>query len=204
MKLDGAEMNVLLRDVQTPSVPSNRLHVDFQRIDPNTKMHMKVPLHFINDDIAPGVKLAGGIVSHVMNEMNVSCLPKDLPEFIEVDLANLAAGHSLHVNDMPMPTGVEIVERAKIEDPAVATIMIPSAVAVEEEATADRRCRCTGYRQAAKDKVDDKAGAKARPRKKRRRNSRHQRFFAAVARSGSPGGQFFYGSAILRCAQNDR
>ena len=73
------------------SVPQQVLHIDFQRVDAKKKIHMKVPLHFINADIAPGVKTGGGIVSHVMNELDITCLPDDLPEFIEVDLAHLAA-----------------------------------------------------------------------------------------------------------------
>ena len=69
---------------------------------------MKVPLHFVNADIAPGVKTGGGIVSHVMNELDITCLPEDLPEFIEVDLAHLAVGHSIHVSDLKLPKGVEV------------------------------------------------------------------------------------------------
>ena len=98
------------------------MHVDFQRVNPKEKIHMKVPLHFINADIAPGVKLSGGIVSHVMTEVDVTCLPKDLPEFIEVDLANLAAGHSIHMSELKLPKGVELVPLTKGDDLAVATI----------------------------------------------------------------------------------
>ena len=112
------------------------LHIDFQRVDPNKKIHMKVPLHFINADIAPGVKLSGGIVSHVLTELDVSCLPKDLPEFIEVDLANLAAGNTLHLSDLQLPPGVEIPALLKGDDLPVATIVIPRAVAAEEAAAA--------------------------------------------------------------------
>ena len=80
------------------------LHVDFQRVDQNKKIHMKVPLHFINAEVSPGVKLSGGIVSHVFTELDISCLPKDLPEFIEVDLIDLAANNSVHLKDLKMPT----------------------------------------------------------------------------------------------------
>jgi large subunit ribosomal protein L25 len=86
---------------------------------------MKVPLHFINADIAPGVKLAGSTVNHVMTEADVSCLPKNLPEFIEVDLANLAAGHSIHMSEIKLPKGVEFVQLTHGEDAAVATIPTP-------------------------------------------------------------------------------
>jgi large subunit ribosomal protein L25 len=112
------------------------LHIDFQRVDPNKKIHMKVPLHFINEDVAPGVKLSGGLVSHVLTELDVSCLPKDLPEFIQVDLAELTAGNTLHLSDLTLPEGVEIPALLKGDDLPVATIVIPRAVAAEEAAAA--------------------------------------------------------------------
>jgi ribosomal protein bL25 (Ctc-form) len=105
MKLDGAATKVLLRDVQMHPFRNEILHVDFQRVDENRKIHMKVPLHFINGEISPAVKLNGAIVSHVTTEVDVSCLPKDLPEFIEVDLSQLDVGHSIHVSALKMPGG---------------------------------------------------------------------------------------------------
>ena len=160
MKLDGVDHQVLLRDVQRHPFRLLIGHVDFQRIDANTKIHMKVPLHFINDDIAPGVKLSSGLVSHVLNEINVVCLPKDLPEFIQVDLSNLVAGHSLHVKELPLPAGVEIVAKVKLENPVVATIVIPrAAIAEEEAAAAVAAADVPATAQAAK--VEVKAPAKA-------------------------------------------
>ena len=94
---------------------------------------MKVPLHFINAEISHGVKVAGGIVQHVINDLEISCLPKDLPEFIEVDLANLQAGHSLHLSSLAFPPGVEAIV-PKGEDPTVATVVIPRVLTAEEEA----------------------------------------------------------------------
>ena len=108
------------------------LHADFQRVDANKKIHMKVPLHFVNAEISPGVKVAGGLVQHVMNELEISCLPKDLPEFIEVDLKELQAGHSLHLSGLNLPGGVEALV-PKGEDPTVATIVIPKVMTAEEE-----------------------------------------------------------------------
>ena len=93
LNVGGKKEQVLLRDVQMHPFKQLVLHVDFQRIDPKKKIHVKVPLHFINAEIAPGVKTSGGIVSHVLTEVDVTCLPKDLPEFITVDLIDLAAGH---------------------------------------------------------------------------------------------------------------
>jgi large subunit ribosomal protein L25 len=110
------------------------LHIDFQRVDPNKKIHMKVPLHFINQEVAPGVKLSGGLISHVLTELDVSCLPKDLPEFISVDVGELAAGNTIHLSDLQLPEGVEIPALTKGEDLPVATIAIPRAVAAEEAA----------------------------------------------------------------------
>ncbi len=100
---------VVLRDTQWHSYKPQVLHVDFQRVDATHKVHLKVPLHFINADIAPGVKLGGGIVSHVLNEIDVQCLPGNLPEFIEVDLKDLAADAPLRVADLNLPAGVEVV-----------------------------------------------------------------------------------------------
>lgn len=132
LDLGGKKEPVLLRDYQMHPVRSQVMHVDFQRVNPKEKIHIKVPLHFINAEIAPGVKLSGGNVSHVMTEVDVACLPKDLPEFIEVDLANLAAGHSLHLSELKLAKGVELVPLTKGEDLAVATIVIPRGVAIAE------------------------------------------------------------------------
>jgi large subunit ribosomal protein L25 len=132
LSLDGAEEMCLLRDVQRHAYKLQILHVDFQRIDATHQIHQKVPLHFVNADIAPGVKLSGGMVQHVMTELDVKCLPKDLPEFIEIDLKNLQGGQSLHVTQVPLPTGVEAVLH-KGEDPVVATIVVRGAGAAGEE-----------------------------------------------------------------------
>src|SRR5436190_7390878 len=106
MKLDGAATQVLLRDVQMHPFRNEILHVDFQRVDENRKIHMKVPLHFVNAENSPAVKVSGAIVSHVINELAIVCLPKDLPGFIEVDLSELDTGHSLHVSGVKLPPGV--------------------------------------------------------------------------------------------------
>jgi large subunit ribosomal protein L25 len=108
------------------------LHADFQRVAADRKIHMRVPLHFINEQNSPGVKVAGGLVEHVMKELELSCLPKDLPEFIEVDLGNLQAGHSLHLSAIKLPPGVEPIV-PKGEDPTIATIVIPKVMTAEEE-----------------------------------------------------------------------
>lgn len=120
--LDGKKESVLLRDYQMHPVRNTIQHIDFQRVSATEKIHVKVPFHFMNAEIAPGVKLGGGIVAHVLTEAEVSCLPKDLPEFIEVDLANLEIGHSVHLSQIKLPKGVEFVQLAHGNDAAVASI----------------------------------------------------------------------------------
>ena len=133
--LGGKKEQVLLRDLQMHPFKLQVLHIDFQRVDQSKKIHMKVPLHFVNAEVSPGVKLSGGIVSHVFTELDISCLPKDLPEFIEVDLIDLSANNSVHLKDLKMSPGVEIPALTKGGNPAVATIVIPRAVVSEESAT---------------------------------------------------------------------
>lgn len=134
--LDGARHSVILRDTQWHPYKSQVLHIDFQRVDASHKVHLKVPLHFVNAEICPGVKLEGGIVSHVLNEVDVECLPGNLPEFVEVDLKDLAAGHSIHVSQLVLPVGVELVQHGE-GDPVVATILKTKgeAAAAEEGET---------------------------------------------------------------------
>ena len=132
LEVAGKKESVLLRDIQMHPYKQQVLHVDFQRVDKNKKIHMKVPLHFINAEVAPGVKTSGGIVSHILTEVDISCLPDDLPEFISVDLAELTAGHTLHLSDLVMPKGVETVALSKGENLPVATIVIPRSVLSEE------------------------------------------------------------------------
>jgi large subunit ribosomal protein L25 len=150
LALEGKKESVLLRDFQMHPFRQQVLHVDFQRVAKDKKIHMKVPLHFINAEIAPGVKQGGGIISHVLNELEISCLPADLPEFIEVDLANLDLGHSIHVSDIKLPKGVEIAGHHHAGD-AVATVQVPrgaveaaATAAVEEAATAAPAAAETG------------------------------------------------------------
>ncbi|MDP2794464.1 MAG: 50S ribosomal protein L25/general stress protein Ctc [Sulfurisoma sp.] len=131
INLDGAKEMCLLRDVQRHAYRQLILHVDFQRIDATHVIHQKVPLHFVNADIAPGIKLSGGMVQHVMTEVDVKCLPKDLPAFIEVDLKDLAGGASIHVTQLKLPAGVEAILH-KGEDPVVASIVVRGGGAVEE------------------------------------------------------------------------
>jgi large subunit ribosomal protein L25 len=160
MSYEGVKQQVLLRDVQMHPFKQLVLHVDFQRVDKNKKIHMKVPLHFVNADICPGVKQGGGVVNHIMNEVNIHCLPDDLPEYIEVNLDKLELGHSLHINDLPLPKGVEPIPRVKKDNPAVVTVHVPKVVAVEEDIAAPVT-QITGQTEAeAAAAADGKGGDK--------------------------------------------
>jgi large subunit ribosomal protein L25 len=136
MKLDGTAQKVLLRDVQMHPFRHEVLHVDFQRVDETRRIHMKVPLHFVNEAVSPAVKLGGAIISHIANELDVTCLPKDLPEFIEVDLSTIESGKSVHVSEIKLPAGVTPLTHGK--DPVIATAIVPKAhVEAEETAAAE-------------------------------------------------------------------
>ena len=135
IKLDGAVETVLLRDSQMHPYKPLVLHVDFLRVDTTHAIHQKVPLHFINADIAVGVKIGGGLVSHAMNEIDVTCLPQDLPAFIEVDLKDLDAGQTLHVSQLVFPNGVKPVMHGD-DDPVVVAITVKKAAAAEGEEAA--------------------------------------------------------------------
>lgn len=134
LELDGKKQPVLLRDFQMHPFRQQVQHIDFQRVDAKKKIHMKVPLHFKNADIAPGVK-EGGIISHVLNDLEITCLPADLPASIEVDLAALSLGHSIHVSDVKLPKGVAVAGHHH-EGDAVATVQVPRG-AVEAAATTE-------------------------------------------------------------------
>ena len=135
--LDGKKESVMLRDFVMHPFRQQVQHIDFQRVDAKKKMHIKVPLHFLNADIAPGVKTGGGKISHVKTELDITCLPKDLPAFIEVDLAHLTLGHSIHVADLKLPKGVEAATHGThTTDAVVATVQVPRG-AIEAEAAAE-------------------------------------------------------------------
>jgi large subunit ribosomal protein L25 len=135
MRLGEANERVLLRDVQMHPWKKEVLHVDFQRVAADRKIHMRVPFHFVHADVCPGAK-EGGVVNHVMNDLAIQCLPDDLPEFIEVDLSNLELGDSIHVAEVALPKGVDLVARVKADNPVVVTVQVPREIVVEEP-TAD-------------------------------------------------------------------
>ncbi|HEY6966575.1 MAG TPA: 50S ribosomal protein L25/general stress protein Ctc, partial [Burkholderiales bacterium] len=135
LKLDGKAEDVLLRAFNMHPWKGHVQHIDFQRVSKDKKIHMKVPLHFVNAEVSPGVKEQGGIPNHVLNELDVTCLPDDLPSFIEVDMGHLTIGHSIHVSELKLPKGVEAVLH-KGENPVVATVIQPVLITEEEETAA--------------------------------------------------------------------
>jgi large subunit ribosomal protein L25 len=137
LEVDGKVEQVLLRDFQMHAFKQLVLHADFQRVDAKSKIHVKVPLHFINADTSPAVKLSAGIISHVVTDLDVTCLPSDLPEFVEIDLGTLEVGNSIHLSDVKLPKGVTAVIHGGDDNPTIATASIPAGkVEAEGEATA--------------------------------------------------------------------
>lgn len=167
MDLGGQTAKVLLRDVQMHPYKPMVQHIDFQRVDAKTKLHMKVPMHYVNAEESQAVKFEHCVVNHVMSEIDISCLPGDLPEFIEVDLSGMKKGMSLHLNDITLPKGVTAVTRGKpnpvivsvvtvaeaAEEPAAAGAAAPAAEAKPEgkgEAKVDAKAAPAGKAPAAK------------------------------------------------------
>ena len=119
-----------LREVQFHPWRKEVLHVDFQRVSDNKEINVNVPIHFINEDKCIGVKQGGGLISHILNELEIICLPQDLPEFIEVDLENLELGNSIHISQISLPKGVRsLLSQKTSEDPAVVAVQAPKVVA---------------------------------------------------------------------------
>jgi large subunit ribosomal protein L25 len=145
LDVEGKKEAVLLRDFQMHPFRQQVQHLDFQRVDAKKKVHMKVPLHFVNAEVAPGVKQGGGIITHVLNELDIMCLAKDLPTAIEIDLAGLELGHSIHISDVKLPKGVEVATHHHAAD-AVATVTVPRGhveAAAEAAAAADASAAST-------------------------------------------------------------
>jgi large subunit ribosomal protein L25 len=131
MELNGQSSKVLLRDYQMHPFKQLVLHIDFQRVEANTVLHMKVPLHYAGEENSPAVKNDKCLINHVVNEIEVNCLPADLPEFIAVDLSKLESGKSLHLDDIQLPKGVKAVTHGK-PNPVLVSVTVP----VEEEIVA--------------------------------------------------------------------
>ena len=140
LQVGKAKEKVVLKDLQRHPYKAVVLHLDLLRVDENETLTMRVPLHFINEDICIGVKQDGGVVSHVMTDLEIVCLPKDLPEYIEVDVAEVNVGEGIHLSDLILPEGTEIAALLHGGDAAqiVATVHIPKVIVeIEDELEAE-------------------------------------------------------------------
>ncbi len=169
LKVGDQTQAAILKDVQRHPYKNAIVHIDFQRVEDNQKIRINVPLHFVGAAVSPGVKSQGGMVSHMRNDVEVACLPKDLPEFIEVDLSGLSINESIHLSQLKVPEGVELLALAK-EDVAVVAIHSPraeepEAVAAAPAAGAAAAAPAAAATDAKKGAEPAKADAKA-PAKK--------------------------------------
>jgi large subunit ribosomal protein L25 len=165
MELAGKTGKVLLRDVQYHPFKQQVTHIDFQRVDAKTKLHMKVPFHYVKAEESQAVKFESCVVNHVMSELDISCLPADLPEFIEVDLSGMKKGMSLHLNEITLPKGVTAVTRGKPNPVLVSVVQIGGEEAVEAGAEAAAAAAPAADAKAAPAKAAAGKDAKAAPAK---------------------------------------
>lgn len=155
VKAGGEAQQAILRDVQMHPFKPRILHVDLQRVSATEKLHMKVPLHFIGENTCPGVKTQGGLVSHLMTEVDVTCLPSQLPEYIEADVSHLNLNESLHLSELKLPEGVEITSMSHGgEDHAVASVLMVRHAVEEEEAAEGEEAEAEA--EAATPKTEEK------------------------------------------------
>jgi large subunit ribosomal protein L25 len=156
----------ILKDVQRHPAKNQILHLDLQRVLDNEKVRMTIPLHFKGDTVCPGVKTQGGIISHLLNDVQVSCLPKDLPEFLELDMSQMNINDMKRLSDIPLPPGVELVDLAHGRDEAAASIHHPRAEEVETPTAAAATAAAAPAAAAGGDaKKDDAKPAAAAPKK---------------------------------------
>jgi len=157
MELAGGVQKVLLRDFQMHAWKPIVMHIDFQRVDENTKLRKKVPLHFVNEESSPAVKTDHCLVSHVATELEIECLASQLPEFVTIDLGHLVKGQSLHVSDLKLPEGIKAVKHGTL-NPVIVAVTLPR---VEEEAPAAPVVVAPAAdKKAAKGKKDEKQNKK--------------------------------------------
>ncbi len=137
MQLEGKSHPVLLRSVQWHPFKQIVMHLDFQRVSADQPVHTKVPLHFVNAEISPAVKISAAIISHVLTDLDISCLPANLPEFIEVDLSKLVGGSSIHLADITLPSGVTHVPHRGDTNPVLVTAVVKGGASDDADAKAD-------------------------------------------------------------------
>ncbi len=132
LEFDGKKHQAILKDMQRHPYKPKLTHLDFQRVEKGHKLHTNLPLHFLNENTAKGVKDEGGVVVHHVNDVEITVLPKDLPEYLEVDIAELNVGDTIHLTDLKLPKGVELVELTKGDDHDQAVVSV-TAPRVEKE-----------------------------------------------------------------------
>ncbi len=160
LNIDGKAEQVVLKDLQRHPYKPVIMHADFLRIKAKEKLTMNVPLHYINEEDSPGVK-EGGVASHLMTEVEIRCLPANLPEFIEVNVAELALDSSLHLSDIKLPKGVEFAtELTEDHDQPIVSIHKPRAAAEEVEASAEEGEATEGEGDNAADAAEGDADNK--------------------------------------------
>jgi large subunit ribosomal protein L25 len=137
LSVDSKNQNVILKDVQRHPARAEILHVDFLRVDLSQKLTIRVPLHFINEEACYGVKTEGGQISHSMNELEVECLPGDIPEYLEVDMLEVTLGQTLHISDVMLPEGVVSVALTHGEDHDLPIAAVVKSKAIEEDEDVD-------------------------------------------------------------------
>ena len=164
LRVGDVTQAAILKDVQRHPAKNAVLHVDLQRVLEDEKIRISIPLHFKNEAIAPGVK-KGGVVSHLRNEIEVSCLPKDLPEFVDVDLSKVELNQMLHLSDLAVPEGVEILELSHGRDAPVVSVHHARAEEVETPA-AEAGAVAAGATAAAAPAADAKAAEPKKDAKK--------------------------------------
>jgi len=144
LSVDSKSQNVILKDVQRHPAKAEILHVDFLRVDLNQKLTIRAPLHFLNEEECVGVKMEGGQISHNMNDLEIECLPADLPEYIEVDMAEVTLGQTLHISDVILPEGVTSVALTHGEDHDLPVAAVVKSKAIEEDEELDTESTAEG------------------------------------------------------------
>jgi len=155
IEIGGKAQKALLRDYQMHPFKPLVLHIDFQRVSATEKIHMRIPLHFTRAEESTAIKLGGAVISHIANDLEITCLPADLPEFIEVDLSKIEVGHAIHAKDVVLPKGVALVLHIEQENPVIANARIPTVKAEPETVAAVAAEAAPAAADAAKEKDKD-------------------------------------------------
>jgi large subunit ribosomal protein L25 len=168
LNLNGQSEQVVLKDLQRHPVKDEVIHLDLQRVLADVALRMRIPVHFKGGEVAPGVKIGGGVVEHHVNEIEVECLPKDLPEFFEIDLSKLELNEAVHLSQIPLPAGVELIELKHGNDRSVAAVHLPRAVEeVEVAPTEAATAEVPATAQKAPDAKDAAAAGDKKPEAKK-------------------------------------